>query len=477
MGSEPFPEQPLDEERASDGSIRPLYETTLGVLAGTDLRRLADDVAEHLAAADVTFGSEPFVVDPVPRLIAAAEWAPVEQGLVQRTRALNAFLRDAYGARRIVAAGLIAEEAITGAEGFEPDLAGRLPATAPPAAIIGFDLVRRPNGDFLVLEDNLRTPSGLAYLLAARAALSATLPPGLPTPRPIDPAIYDLLGAALRAAAPAGADAVAPLVVVVTDGPDNVAHYEHARLARGLGALLVTPRDLTVAGDELRVRLPGDTVRRVDVVYRRTDEDRVRDEHGQLTPIAELLLAPWCSGAIGLVNAFGNGVADDKLIHGHVEDFIRFYLGQEPLLRSVPAVALDGPGLGPDSAPGSDPVTVARLRQLVTKPRHGHGGTGVTIGSRATDADLREVAAQVQAEPDRYIAQPIIPLSRHPTVIDGRLEPRHVDLRPFAFCTGNGVRLTPGGLSRVAFDAGEMVVNSSQNGGGKDTWVIDPPGG
>jgi uncharacterized circularly permuted ATP-grasp superfamily protein len=477
MASEPFPEQPLDEERGSDGAVRPLYEATLRVLADADLQRLADNVARHLAAAEVTFGSEPFLVDPVPRLITAAEWAPVERGLVQRTRALNAFLRDVYGARRIVAAGLIAEEVITGAEGFEPDLAGRLPGTAPPAAIIGFDLVRQPNGDFLVLEDNLRTPSGLAYLLAARAALSATLPPGLPTPRPVDPAIDEQLGATLRAAAPAFADGGAPLVVVVTDGPDNVAYYEHARLARGLGAPLVTPRDLTVTGDELTVRLPDDTVGRVDVVYRRTDEDRIRDERGEMTPIAELLLAPWCGGRIGLVNAFGNGVADDKLVHGHVEDFIRFYLRQEPLLRSVPTVALDGPGLGPQSGPGSDPEAVARLRRLVIKPRHGHGGTGVTIGSRVSDADLREVAALLRAEPDRYIAQPIVALSRHPTVIDGRLQPRHVDLRPFAFCAGDGVSLTAGGLSRVAFDAGEMVVNSSQNGGGKDTWVIDPPGG
>jgi uncharacterized circularly permuted ATP-grasp superfamily protein len=474
MAFEPFPEHPLDEERESDGSIRPVYETTLGVLAGADLQALVDAATEHLAAGGVTFGAEPFVIDPIPRLIETAEWEPLERALAQRTRALNAFLRDAYADRRIVDAGLMPEDVITAAEGYEPDLAGCLPDTAPPAAIIGFDLVRAPDGRFLVLEDNLRTPSGLAYLLAARAALQATLPPGVPEPRPIDPVIYELLGATLGAAAPAGRaragdDDRPPQLVVVTDGPDNVAYYEHARLAAGLGAPLITPADLALDGDRLTVRLSDATVRPVDVVYRRTDEDRIRDDHGEMTEIARLLMPAWTAGQIGLVNAFGNGVADDKLVHGHVEDFIRFYLGEEPLVRSVPTVAVQSLGLGDEA--------VARLRELVIKPRHGHGGTGVTIGSHATEAELQAVAAELAAHPEQYIAQPIVPLSRHPTVIDGVLEPRHLDLRPFAFSAADTVHLTPGGLSRVAFDAGEMVVNSSRNGGGKDTWVIDPPTG
>ncbi|HWE14561.1 MAG TPA: circularly permuted type 2 ATP-grasp protein, partial [Solirubrobacteraceae bacterium] len=425
MAFEPFPEHPLDEERASNGSIRPVYAATLDALAQADLAGLVTGAAQHLADDGVTFGSAPFVVDPVPRLIEAAEWEPLERGLAQRTRALNSFLLDAYAQRRIVDAGLIAEEVITGAEGYEPDLAGRLPDRTPPAAIIGFDLVRAPDGQFLVLEDNLRTPSGLAYLLAARDALQATLPPGLPQPRPIDPAIYELLAATLRSAG-AHRDDRQRQVVVVTDGPDNVAYYEHARLADGLGAPLVTPDDLALDGDRLTVRLPEDTVRRVDVVYRRTDEDRVRDENGDMTPIAELLMPAWTAGEIGLINAFGNGVADDKLVHAHVEDFIRFYLGEEPLVRSVPTLAVESLGLG-DAA-------VTRLRELVIKPRHGHGGTGVTIGSKATTAELAEVAAELERNPEQYIAQPIVPLSRHPTVIEGRLQPRHLDLRPFAFC-------------------------------------------
>jgi uncharacterized circularly permuted ATP-grasp superfamily protein len=464
MAFETFPDAPFDEEREADGSPRAGYAATLAALQATDLGELVAAVARHLADAGVTFGSEPFVVDPVPRLIPASEWEPLERGLAQRTRALNAFLRDVYGERRIVAAGLVSEAVILGAEGYEPDLAGRLPSGAPPAAITGFDLVRDPGGRFLVLEDNLRTPSGLAYLLAARAALAATLPAELPTPRPVDPAIYELLGDTLRAAAPRGRGNEAPQIIVVTDGPDNIAHYEHARLADGLGVPLVTPQDLALEGERLTVRLPDESVNRVDVVYRRTDEDRIRDEQGQLTPIAELLMPAWLSGEIGLVNAFGNGVADDKRVHAHVEDFIRFYLGEEPLVRSVPTVALDAPGAGIDA--------IAGLRELVVKPRHGHGGIGVTIGSHASEAELRHVAAELGSKPEQYIAQPIVPLSRHPTVIDGRLEPRHLDLRPFAFA-GDDVRLAPGGLSRVAFGAGEMLVNSSQNGGGKDTWVID----
>jgi uncharacterized circularly permuted ATP-grasp superfamily protein len=466
MASESFPQQPCHEERLPDGTLRPGYVTMLRALEQADLGALVAGVAEHLAAAGVTFGAEPFVVDPVPRLIDAGEWDLLERGLGQRARALNGFLHDAYGERRIVAAGLMAQEVITEAEGYEPDLAGRLPGGVPPAAIIGFDLVREPHGSFLVLEDNLRTPSGLAYLLAARSALTASLPAGLPHPRPVDPAVYELLGATLRAAAPAsGRDRGEPVVVLVSDGPGNVAAYEHARLADGLGIPLVTPQDLALEGERLTVRLRDGERRQVDVVYRRTDEDRIRDERGEITPVAALLLPAWLSGRIGLINAFGNGVADDKLVHGNVEDFIRFYLGEEPLVRSVPTLTLEPAELGEDP--------IGRLRELVIKPRHGHGGRGVTIGSQTADEELRRLSDELRSQPGQYIAQPIVPLSRHPTVIDGRLQPRHVDLRPFAFVAGDEVHLSPGALSRVAFDPGEMVVNSSRNGGGKDTWVMD----
>jgi uncharacterized circularly permuted ATP-grasp superfamily protein len=468
MASEAAP-APFDEERPPDSAFRARYADTLAALQGAGLTALAQAIERHLEQAGVTFGGEPFAVDPVPRLISAREWEGVEAGLAQRTRALNAFLHDAYGERRIVAAGLVEAGVIDGAEGYEPDLAGRLPRHAAPAAIIGFDLVREPGGAFLVVEDNLRTPSGLAYLLAARAALQATLPAGIPRPRPVQPAVFESLTATLHAAAPDSArgDGHTPQAVLITDGPQNVAYYEHAHLAEGLAVALVTPDDLFLEGDRLYVRL-ADSVRRVDVVYRRTNEDRIRDESGRMTTVARLLMPAWLAGQIGLVNAFGNGVADDKLVHGHVEDFVRFYLEEEPLVRSVPTMPLE-------AALGDEPV--ARLRELVVKPRHGHGGHGVTIGTKTHPDDLRRLARELSVRPGDYIAQPIVPLSRHPTVIDGRLEPRHVDLRPFAFCTGEEVALAPGGLSRVAFDAGEMVVNSSRNGGGKDTWVLDEPAG
>jgi uncharacterized circularly permuted ATP-grasp superfamily protein len=462
VSAHPSVAESYSEDRDPRGTARPGYEAALEALAGTDLVGLCDAVEARLRQRGVTFGAAPFVVDPVPRMLSAAEWDRLADGLAQRARALNRFLLDAYGDRLIVQAGLVVAETITGADGYEPDLAGALPGRCAPAAIIGFDVVRDGSGEFLVLEDNLRTPSGLAYMLAARDALAYTLPPGFPVPRAIDPITYELLDRVVRAAGPTGTDH--PSVVVLTDGAHNVAYHEHAEAAMRIGAPLVTPSDLIRDENSLRVRLADGNSQAVDVVYRRTDEDRIRDERGELTEVAELLLQPWLSGTIGLVNAFGNGVADDKLVHSHVEDFIRFYLHEEPLVRSVPTYELDTPAKLRDA--------IASLRELVVKPRHGHGGVGVVIGAHAEQADLDRVAVELEHRPGDFVVQPIIPLSQHPTVIDGRLQPRHVDLRPFAFCADR-VELIPGGLTRVALEAGALVVNSSQQGGGKDTWVLD----
>jgi uncharacterized circularly permuted ATP-grasp superfamily protein len=464
-GPGPLATAGYDEDRDPSGRPRAGYGRALRALESTDLDRLRRTVANTLDRRGVSFGAEPFVVDPIPRLIAVDEWEALADGLAQRARALNCFLRDAYGERRIVAEGIVELDGIEQAEGYEPDLLGRLPARGAPAAIIGFDVVRDPDGAFLVLEDNLRTPSGFTYMLAAREALTEALPPGLPRPRPLQAATAELLRGAIRAAAPAGcAD---PLAVVLSDGPDNSAHYEHGRAAELLGARLATPADLARDGDDLRVRLPGGDTQRVDVVYRRTDRDAIRDDDGELTPVGALLLEPWLRGRIGLVNAFGNGLGDDKLAHGRVEDFVRFYLGEEPKVRSVPTLAL--------TTPQAVEEAIGRLRELVVKPRCGQGGAGVVIGAHAEEADLERVAAELREHPEDFIAQPLVALSRHPTVIDGALQPRHVDLRPFAFCgADDAVALVPGGLTRVALDAGTLVVNSSQNGGGKDTWVIDP---
>ncbi len=455
----------FDEHREASGAPRPGYAETLQALATVDLDALRRAVAAHLDERGVSFGPDPFVVDPVPRLVAAAEWDALADGLAQRARALNCFLRDAYGERRIVAAGVVDAAMIDEAEGYEPDVMGRMPARAAPAAIIGFDVVRDPEGEFLVLEDNLRSPSGFTYALAAREALAATLPAGIPAPRPLDAVTTELLRAAIGAAAPE--DRADPCVVVLGDGAHNSARYEHRQAAERLGARLATPTDLERDGDGLRVRLRDGAWQTVDVVYRRTDDDRVRGDDGELTEVAALLLEPWLGGRIGLVNAFGTGLADDKLVHSRVEDFVRFYLGEEPKVRSVPTLRLTTEQACDDA--------IGRLRELVVKPRYGQGGDGVVIGAHADEADLERLADEMRENPQGFIAQPIIALSCHPTVIDGELQPRHVDLRPFAYCGANdAVRLIPGGLTRVALAAGTLVVNSSQDGGGKDTWVFDP---
>jgi uncharacterized circularly permuted ATP-grasp superfamily protein len=248
-------ETPYEEDRDGDGAPRPVYTPLLDALDGADLDAIADAVQRHLDDGGVTFGGQSFVVDPIPRLITAEEWKPLVVGLGQRARALNAFLADVYGERRIVTAGVLNAATIEDAEGYEPQLAGRIPAGATAASVIGFDLVRAPDGHFVVLEDNLRTPSGIAYLIAARDAVRAALPPGVPEPQPVVPAILELLGDTLRAAVPRRAPD-RPTIVLVTDGPGNVAFYEHRTLARALGILLLTPADLRRRGDRLCAQLP-----------------------------------------------------------------------------------------------------------------------------------------------------------------------------------------------------------------------------
>jgi uncharacterized circularly permuted ATP-grasp superfamily protein len=456
-------EPAFDEAWSAPGVPREQYAPLMEALRSVEPSEVLEVVAACMADHGVRFGGSPFVVDALPRIISAREWDALESGLAQRARALNRFLLDAYGPREVVAAGIVAESVLETAEGFEPDVTGRLASQRWPAAIIGFDVVRAPDGEFQVLEDNMRTPSGFAFAISARAAVTAALPPGLPAPRPIEPALWDQLRAVIRAAAPAGVPD--PRTVVLTDGPDNVAYDEHAMAAEALGAILATPEELVSSDGGLQVAGAAGGREAVDVVYRRTNEDRVRDDDGAMTAVARLLLEPWLTGRIGLVNAFGNGLADDKLIHSHVEDFIRFYLGEEPLIRSVPTMSVD-----------DRPDVIDRLDAHVVKPRHGHGGTGVVIGPHADGEDLERLARELRQDPTAFIAQPTITLSVHPTVIGGRLEPRHVDLRPFSFAADD-ITLMPGGLSRVAFDEGSIVVNSSQNGGGKDTWVMPEPGG
>jgi uncharacterized circularly permuted ATP-grasp superfamily protein len=428
------------------------------MLARLDVSSLATDLAEGLSERDVTFRLEgeddPFRLDPVPRLIQSEEWDPLAAGLAQRVRALDRFVADVYGEREIVAAGVVPARAVDSCDHHEP-LAARLPVTRVRVGVAGLDVVRDTDGRFLVLEDNVRTPSGFAYVFAAREALDRHLPGWLADGRvPFGPAI-DMLARSLRAAAPEGAGD--PSIVLLSDGRSSTAWYEHERLAQMLEIPVVGLGDLSVRGGRLVARA-GDRRVPVDVVYRRTDEDRLTDASGELTDVGAALFEPLSRGTLGCVNAFGAGVADDKLIHAYVEDMVRFYLGEEPLLGSVRTY---DPGIREHR----DEI-VERIEELVVKPRAGLGGHGVVVGPHAESADLRETARAVAERPEDYVAQEMVMLSTHPTVVDDRLEPRHVDLRPFAF-GGNDGEVAPGGITRVALDRGALVVNSSQRGGAR----------
>jgi uncharacterized circularly permuted ATP-grasp superfamily protein len=453
----------FDEAYRADGTPREHYEGLLQALEDADLLALRDAAQRRVDDEGASFGGDPFRIDPVPRLLTAEAWEELAAGLRQRTRALNAFVADAYGERAIVAAGVVSEALVEEAEGYEPELRGRLPAAAAPIAVAGLDIVCDEDGTLRVLEDNCRTPSGYCYAGATRRAVTAAVRVGGAQPRELGGPLRELLRGVVRDAAPAGvAD---PFVVVLSDGPATGAAWEHEQIARLTGAQLVTLAGLRLRDGRLLARVPGGATRRVDVVLRRSDEDALRDEQGGRTPIAGLLLEPWLAGRLGLVNAFGTGIADDKLVHAYVEDMIRFYLGEEPRLPSVPTLDL--------CRPGHVEQVLDDLRSHVVKPRGGSGGRGVVVCAHADEETLDRVREDLRRAPECHVAQRVVALSRHPTISDaGRLEPRHVDLRPFIFSGAGWTRALPGGLTRVALEPGTLVVNSSQHGGGKDTWVL-----
>jgi uncharacterized circularly permuted ATP-grasp superfamily protein len=456
-----------DEGFDADGSPRPWARAGLEAVLRAGPADLPARVARTLQRGGVRFssveGDLQFYVDPVPRVITAAEWEPVKRGLAQRVRALNAFVADVYGEQRIVSEGIVPAAVVRSADYYEPDMRGLTPPSGVWIGVAGLDIVRDAGGQWLVLEDNVRTPSGFAYLHATRRALleHIDVPPGA-TPRRLDGEI-DLLADTLRACAPETVRGRrAPLAVLLTDGEHNSAYWEHAWLARQLGIPLAEPSELEVrGGSELWLRPRGlRDARRIDVLYRRTNADRLDSDIGRL------LIEPVRRGCLGVVNQYGTGVADDKLTHAYVEDMIRFYVGEEPVLRSVPTYDLAQPGQLEEALDVFD--------QLVLKPRAGHGGVGVLIAPRASRAEIEATRKAVIADPSSWIAQRMVMLSTHPTVTDdGRLAPRHIDLRPFVFL-GEGAtpRVLPGGLTRVARSEGALVVNSSQNGGAKDTWVL-----
>jgi uncharacterized circularly permuted ATP-grasp superfamily protein len=454
----------FDEAYRADGAPRAHYDGLLGALESADLLALRDAAQRAVDAEDVSFGPDPFRIDPVPRLFTGLVWDELAAGLEQRARALNAFVADAYGERRIVAAGAAPETLVEQAEGYEPELHGRLPTLAAPIAVAGLDVVCDEDGTLRVLEDNCRTPSGYCYAAATRRAVTASLGYDGPGPRELGDALRELLRGVLHDAAPAGVGD--PFAVVVSDGPGTETAWEHEQVARLTGAQLVTLDDLRLRDGSLLARGAGGRTRRVDVVYRRSDEESLRGEDGAPTPLAELVLEPWLDGRLGIVNAFGTGIADDKLAHAYVPEMVRFYLGEEPRLQSVPTLDLGRPETADE--------VLDDLRAYVVKPRGGAGGRGVVVCAHADDETLARVREDLRRAPEAHIAQRVIRLSEHPTISDeGRLEPRHVDLRPFIFSGAGWTRALPGGLTRVALQPGTLVVNSSQHGGGKDTWVLD----
>ena len=448
-----------DEAFTAPGQARPLYRPFLEALAAQGLAEATGAVQRHVEEAGLDFGEVGFPVDPVPRLIATEEWVRLEAGLGQRMRALNAFLRDVYGDQRAFADGALPEHLVTSCDGYEPAMRGLLGDNAPSIGLAGFDIVRSADGELMVLEDNLRMPSGLTYATTIRDAVGQALE-WPKTPQPLD-GFAGLLGGCLRSAAPAGSDGT---VALLSEGPESDAYSEHQMLSDDLEIPIVTAGDLSTARGRLQARI-GPRRTQIDVLYRRVDDERLTKDDGAPTELGELLLPALRAGHLSCINSFGTGIGDDKLTHAYTERMITHYLGEEPLLRSVPAYDL----LEPDAREEA----MDRLEELVIKPRGGFGGSGVVLLPKTTGAARREALETVRRNPGDWIAQEMVALSTHPTVCEEQLRPRHVDLRPFVATDGETTHALPGGLTRYAVGAGQMIVNSSRGGGGKDTWVVD----
>jgi uncharacterized circularly permuted ATP-grasp superfamily protein len=460
-----------DEMISADGSPRAPYQVLYESMqrSGTqELRASLDALARSYLNQGITFdvgGEEtPFPLDIVPRIIDDLSWQTIESGVRQRVKALEAFLADVYGPRRAVADGVVPSKVITTSKHFHRQAFGIEPANGVRVHVSGIDLIRDEQGTFRVLEDNVRVPSGVSYVVANRSAMRAQWSDTLSRLRlrPVSHYPQQLLSA-LRKAAPSGV--LDPCVVVLTPGVYNSAYFEHAWLARAMGVELVEGRDLVCSGGTVRMR---DTrgERQVDVIYRRVDDEYL--DPVQFRADSTLgcpgLLTVARSGNVTIANAVGNGVADDKLIYTYLPDLVRYYLGEEPVLPNVDTWRLEDPGALEE--------VLDRLDELVVKPVDGAGGKGLVIGPQASAAELAVLRTQLQADPRGWIAQPVVQLSTVPTLAGETVAPRHVDLRPFAINDGNDVWVLPGGLTRVALVEGSLVVNSSQGGGSKDTWVL-----
>jgi uncharacterized circularly permuted ATP-grasp superfamily protein len=419
----------------------------------------------EVAGSDGERRDRAWPLDLVPRVLTSAEWTIIKRGLAQRIRALNAFVDDVYHAHEIVQAGIVPWSLIVSRQEFARPVHGVRAPGGVYCHVCGCDLVRDGDGRWRVLEDNVRTPSGISYVLENRLAMTRLVPELFAghRVRPVDQ-YPTLLLDALRAVAPAAENE--PTVVLWTPGAMNSAYFEHAFLARQMGVELVEPTDLVVRDAVCYMRTTAG-LQRVHTIYRRLDDsfiDPLEFRPDSLLGVPGLVRA-YRAGTVAIANAIGTGVADDKAIYYYVPEMIRFYLDEEPILENVPTYLL--------SNDTERAHVLGRLEQVVVKPTSESGGKGVFIGPHATKAELEEQARMIEDDPGRWIAQELVHLSTAPTEIgDGHLEPRHVDLRPFAVF-GEEIRIVPGGLTRVALEEGSMIVNSSAGGGSKDTWVLD----
>jgi len=402
--------------------------------------------------------------DMFPRVFSAHEWGKLERGVKQRARALNAFLADVYGRGEIVRSGRIPAQLVYQNAAYEKEVVGILPPKGVYSHIVGVDLVRTGPEEFFVLEDNCRTPSGVSYMLENREIMMRMFPALFRENRiePVD--VYpDLLRRTLASVAPPKCKGE-PVIVILTPGHFNSAYYEHSFLADLMGVELVEGQDLFVEGEFVYMRTT-EGPRRVDVIYRRIDDDFI--DPLCFRPDSMLgvpgLMDVYRSGGVAICSAPGAGVADDKAVYTFVPEMIRFYLGEEPILNNVPTW---------QCAKQDDcKYVLENLGELVVKEVHGSGGYGMLVGPKSTKAEIESFALRIKAKPHNYIAQPTLALSTTPTFVDQGIAPRHVDLRPYCL-VGERVELVPGGLTRVALTEGSLVVNSSQGGGVKDTWVL-----
>ncbi len=473
----------FDEMHASPGEVRDHYkgyarwlvEQPPEVMA--DRREEAEVIFRRVGITFAVYGDKdedaagnerliPF--DIIPRVIPNGEWRTLKEGLVQRVTALNRFLHDIYHEQEIIQAGHVPPEQILQNAQYRPEMKGVDLFNGVYSHIAGVDMVRAPNadgvGEYYVLEDNLRVPSGVSYMLEDRKMMMRLFPELFSQNRVAPVAHYpDLLLETLRAVAPAAAGE--PTVVVLTPGMHNSAYFEHAFLAQQMGVELVEGQDLFVKDNFVFMRTTKGP-QRVDVIYRRVDDDFLDPQvfRSSSTLGCAGLMGAYRAGNVNICNAVGTGVADDKSIYPYVPKMIEFYLGQKPILQNVPTFM----GRKPDDLK----YILDNLKDLVVKEVHGAGGYGMLVGPASTKAEIEDFRKAILAKPDGYIGQPTLSLSTCPTYVKDGIAPRHIDLRPFVL-SGTEVQMVPGGLTRVALKEGSLVVNSSQGGGTKDTWVLE----